>query len=82
MKLLTTTSRILFLLLFLIPGISLHAQLSGFHLANFEEEQFPPVGWTSQSIIGDAVWERSTDESYDGTASAYMSYDILTEKIG
>lgn len=75
MKPLTTTSRILFLLLFLIPGISLHAQLSGFHLANFEEEQFPPVGWTSQSIIGDAVWERSTDESYDGTASAYMSYD-------
>jgi len=69
-----TTKSILSLSLFLVFSLSSKAQLSGLYIESFEGTQFPPLGWTSVNVLGNAQWARVTDESYDGVASAFMSY--------
>ncbi len=59
--------------LFLLPSLA-GAQLAGYYKQSFEGTQFPPAGWQATSVQGANVWQRTSDEAYDGSFSAYMEY--------
>ncbi len=47
----------------------------GYLQEGFENAVFPPAGWKSVNVKGSAIWERVTDASNSGVASAFIDYD-------
>jgi len=51
--------------------------LSGFYRQDFEGTTFPPVGWQVIDALNPAYsWQTSTQTPYNGTKSAFISYDM------
>lgn len=63
---------LLILLSFILLPAS-HAQLIN---ESFENETFPPIGWTTINQLGSNQWQRSILRAKDGFASAFIDYQL------
>ena len=60
---------------FFIDDLKVATMMSGSMLfENFDEDLFPPMGWSVVHEIGSQDWKRETTSSPMGTASAYVRY--------
>jgi hypothetical protein len=41
----------------------------------FEDEEFPPFGWSIENILGANTWVRSTAQANSGAASAFVTWN-------
>lgn len=48
----------------------------------FEANAFPPSGWTSYLVVGTNAWERSTNNSHSGVASAFNAIEDIANGSG
>ncbi len=51
------------------------SKAKGYVEEGFELDTFPPTGWTSESVLGAKVWNRSTTYPNSGVAAAFVSYE-------
>lgn len=67
-----------FSLLFSVAFVN--AQSSGYLKEGFEDQRFPPAGWTSVNLQGPNIWVHSTTVAHEGTKSAFSSYSLPDPK--
>jgi N-acetylneuraminic acid mutarotase len=75
-----TMKKNLLLSVLLFTAAFTYAQSSGYLKEGFEQQRFPPSGWSTINLQGTNVWLHSTTFAHEGTKCAYSSYSFPDPK--